>query len=89
MQRLLVQLDKRYLSMVMNRDFRQSNVLFASRKFQSVVHSCGQTMEIDWAKEGSANELRISAHVQYGSKIIQPFRSANIGRLKLTYEARH
>ena len=89
MQRLVVQLDKRYLPLVMNRDFKQSNVLFASRKFQSVVHTCGQRMEVDWAKESSAYESRISAHVQYDSKSVQLFMSANKGRLKLTYEAQH
>jgi len=89
MQRLVVQLDKRYLPLVMNRDFQQSNVLFARRKFQSVVHNCGQKMEVDWAKERCAIGSRISAHVQYDSKAVQPFRSANIGRLTLIYEAQH
>ena len=46
-------------------------------------------MEVDWAKESSAIESRISAHVQYDSQTVQPFRSANIERLTLTYEAQH
>jgi len=70
-------------------DFQHSNVLFVRRKFLSVIHSCGQRMEVDWAKESSAIESRISAHVQYDSQTVQPFRSANIERLTLTYEAQH
>jgi hypothetical protein len=87
MRRLVVQLNKRYLTLVMNRVFKHSNVLLASRKFQSLVHSCGQRLHVDWAKESSAS--RISADAQYDNNTVQPFRSANIGRLKLTYEAQH
>jgi hypothetical protein len=89
MQRLVVRLDKRYLPLVMNRDFKRGSVLLASRIFQYVVHICGQRMEVDWAKESSVNESRILAQVQYDSRTVQLFRSANIGRLKRIYEARH
>jgi hypothetical protein len=33
-----------------------SNASFATRKFLSVVHTCGERMEIEWAKDVSANE---------------------------------
>jgi hypothetical protein len=55
----------------------------ATRKFLSIIHTCGGRMEIEWAKDISDERIRISSHVQFDTKIVQLFRSANTGNLNL------
>jgi len=61
--RQVVELESRYRTRSMNRDLKYSNGSVATRKFQSLVSTCGERMESEWAKDtlvwpsqgGSAN----------------------------------
>jgi hypothetical protein len=50
-QRQVVDLERRYRNRSMNRDLKYSNGSVATRKFQSLVHSCGERIESEWAKD--------------------------------------
>jgi hypothetical protein len=52
-------------------------------KFQSIVHTCEETMEVECTTGSYANERMISAYVHCGRKTIQLLKSSNIGRLNL------
>jgi hypothetical protein len=44
-QRQVVELESGYRTCLMNRDLKYSNGSVATRKFQSLVHTCGERME--------------------------------------------
>lgn len=56
------------------RDFKNTNVSVATKKSQSVAHTCGKRMELDWRTGSYANENK---------KTILPFRLTNRRRLNL------
>jgi hypothetical protein len=49
--RQVVELESRYRTLSMNRDLKYSNGSVATRKFQSLVSTCGERMESEWAKD--------------------------------------
>jgi hypothetical protein len=51
-----VKLESRCITLWINRDFKCSSGLVASRKFHCIVHTCGEGMEDVWARGSSANE---------------------------------
>jgi hypothetical protein len=42
--------------MSVNRDVKYMNVLVATREFQSLFHTCGERVEVEWAAGTSAKE---------------------------------
>jgi hypothetical protein len=51
-----VQLESRYKPCQWIGTLKYSNGSVATRTFQSVAHTCGKRMELDWATGSSANE---------------------------------
>jgi hypothetical protein len=55
-QKQVVRLESRYITLSMNRELQYSNGSFATRKFQSVVHTCGESLGVQWATGSVAND---------------------------------
>ena len=49
-QRQAVQLESMYITLSVSRDLKSSNGSVATRKFQSVVRTCGERVDTEWAK---------------------------------------
>lgn len=60
---------KRYISLSMDRNLQYSNVSVASRKFKSVVHTCGDKMEVGWKTGSSANECEFRPMYNMAQKL--------------------
>jgi hypothetical protein len=54
-QRQADQLESMYITLSMNKDLKNSNALVVTRKFQSVVHTCGEKTDTEWANDSSGN----------------------------------
>jgi len=47
---------KQVQTLPIHRDFKNTNVLVATRKSQSVAHACGKGIELDWRTGSYAND---------------------------------
>jgi hypothetical protein len=56
MQRQVVKLEDKYITLSMNRVLKYSNGSDVPMKFQSTVHTCVERMEVGWTTGSSANE---------------------------------
>jgi hypothetical protein len=81
-QKQVVEFENNSLTSLMSRDLKYSNGSVATRKFQSVVHTCGEWTEDGWTAGRSANEWGLRPPVQHDIKTTQHFRLASIGSTK-------